>query len=112
MDIMPLLIMFLVVAVVVLTIAGVWKMFVKAGLPGWGCLVPFYNVYLMLVLGGRPGWWMILFFIPLVNLIVGVVLAIDISKRFGKELGVALGLIFLPFIFYPILGFGDAVYQK
>jgi len=61
-------------AIVVLVIAGCWKMFVKAGQPGWGILIPIYNAYLMVKIAGRPGWWLILFFIPLVNLIVSILI--------------------------------------
>jgi hypothetical protein len=98
-------------AILVLVIAGCWKMFVKAGQPGWGILIPIYNLYLMIKVAGRPGWWLILMFIPLVNLIVGIVIAADIARNFGKGIGFVLGLIFLGFIFYPILGFGSAQYR-
>jgi uncharacterized membrane protein YoaK (UPF0700 family) len=86
-------------------------MFVKAGQPGWGILIPIYNVYLMIKIAGRPGWWLILFFIPLVNFIVGIIVTADIARNFGKGIGFVLGMIFLGFIFYPILGFGDAQYR-
>jgi hypothetical protein len=98
-------------AIVVVVIAGLWKTFVKAGKPGWGAIVPIYNVILLLEIAGRPLWWFLLFFIPLVNLVVGIVVAIDIAKKFGKGVGFGLGLAFLGFIFYPILGFGSAQYQ-
>ena len=98
-------------AIIVLVIAGGWKMFVKAGQPGWGIIVPILNIYFMLKIAGRPGWWIILFLIPIVNLIVGIIMYVDIAKSFGKGIGFALGLIFLGFIFMPILGFGDAEYQ-
>jgi len=103
------LLIYLVVLVVVL--AGCWKMFEKAGQPGWGILIPFYNLYLMIKIAGRPGWWLILMFVPLVNIIVGVVVAADIARNFGKGIGFTLGLIFLGFVFYPILGFGAAEYR-
>ena len=92
-------------------LAGVWKTFAKAGKPGWGSIIPIYNAILLLEIAGRPSWWLILFLVPFVNLFVGIILAIDIAKNFGKGTGFGLGLAFLGFIFYPILGFGDAVYQ-
>ncbi|MGA2584757.1 MAG: DUF5684 domain-containing protein [Tepidisphaeraceae bacterium] len=95
---------------VVLSIAGLWAVFAKAGYPGWASLIPFYNIYVMLKVAGRPGWWLILCFIPFVNLII-IVIPFDIAKRFGKGTGFGIGLLLLGFIFYPILGFGDAVYQ-
>jgi hypothetical protein len=105
--------LFLVIwlALVVGFIAGCWKMFEKAGQPGWGILIPFFNVYLMVKVAGRPDWWFLLFLVPVVNMIVGVIVTIDIAKNFGKDVAFALGLIFLGFIFYPILGFGDAQYR-
>lgn len=98
-------------AIMVIVIAGCWKMFVKAGQPGWGILIPIYNVYLMIKIAGRPWWWLILMFIPLVNVIVGIIVTVDIARNFGKGIGFVLGMIFLGFIFYPILGFGSAEYR-
>jgi hypothetical protein len=98
-------------AMVVAIIAGIWKVFVKAGQPGWGCLIPIYNIYLLCKIAGKPGWWVLLMFIPLVNFVIAILLSVDIAKNFGKGVGFALGLVFLGFIFYPILGFGDAQYR-
>ncbi|WP_071516197.1 DUF5684 domain-containing protein [Geitlerinema sp. PCC 9228] len=98
-------------AVVIVAIAGNWMVFEKAGRPGWAVIIPFYNVYVMLKVAGRPGWWLILSFIPLVNLIL-IVVPFDIASKFGKGAGYGLGLLFLPFIFYPILGFGSARYRR
>ena len=96
----------------VVVIAGVWKTFVKAGQPGWGALIPFYNFVLLLEIAGKPVWWLILMFIPLVNLVVLIIVTIDVAKNFGKGAGFGLGLAFLGPIFYPILGFGSAQYQR
>ena len=98
-------------ALIVFLIAALWRVFTKAGQPGWAALVPFYNAYIMLKIAGKPGWWLILLFIPLVNLIIAIIVAIEIAKAFGKGTGFGIGLAFLGFIFYPILGFGDATYQ-
>lgn len=97
-------------AVTVVAIAGMWKVFQKAGQPGWAAIVPFYNVYILLKICGRPGWWLVLFLIPFVNIVVAVITALDLAKAFGKGVGFGLGLIFLGPIFYCILGFGDARY--
>jgi hypothetical protein len=98
-------------AVVILLIAAMWKVFSKAGQPGWAAIIPIYNFYIMCKVAGRPGWWVILMFIPLVNFIILIILMIDIAKSFGKGVGFGLGLAFLGIIFWPILGFGSAQYQ-
>jgi uncharacterized membrane protein YhaH (DUF805 family) len=97
--------------VLVLLIAAIWKVFSKAGQPGWAAIIPIFNVYVMCKVAGRPGWWLLLLLIPIVNFIVAIILSIDIAKNFGKGVGFAIGMIFLPFIFWPILGFGSAQYQ-
>jgi hypothetical protein len=101
----------LAIALVVFIIAGFWKTFEKAGQPGWAAIVPIYNVIVLLWIAGKPGWWVLLYLIPIVNLIVSIVVALEVAKNFGKGGGFGVGLAFLPFIFYPILGFGDARYQ-
>lgn len=98
-------------ALIVGVIVGLWKTFEKAGKPGWGAIVPIYNVILLLEIAGRPIWWIILFFIPCVSIIVAVIIGLDVAKNFGKGVGFGLGLAFLGFIFYPILGFSDAKYK-
>ena len=103
--------MIIYIAVIVLVIAGGWKMFEKAGKPGWAIIVPIYNIIVMLEIAGKPIWWIILLIIPVVNLIVLIMVYHNISKAFGKDVGFTIGLILLGFIFIPILGFGDAKYQ-
>ncbi|MBX3378739.1 MAG: hypothetical protein KF805_01480 [Phycisphaeraceae bacterium] len=98
-------------AILIVIIAGGWKVFAKAGQPGWACLIPIFNMYILLKVVGRPWWWLILMIIPFVNFIVSIIVSNDLSKSFGRGLGTTLGLIFLPFIFVPILGFGSAEYQ-
>lgn len=98
-------------AVIVAILAGFWKVFVKAGQPGWACLVPIYNIVVMLQIVGRPIWWLVLLLIPFVNFVVMIIVSIDMAKSFGKGTGYGIGLAFLGAIFYPMLGFGDAKYQ-
>jgi hypothetical protein len=98
-------------AVLIVVIAGMWKVFEKAGQPGWAAIVPFYNLYVLTQIAGREILWFILLLIPLVNIIAGIMISIDVARKFGKGTGFGLGLAFLPFIFYPILGFGDARYN-
>ena len=104
------LIVIIYIAVIVFEIAALWQVFVKAGRPGWAAIIPFYNYYVLLKIVGRPGWWLILYFIPFVNIIVWIIVAIDLAKSFAKSTGFAVGLILLAFIFIPILGFGPASY--
>ncbi|HVB65364.1 MAG TPA: DUF5684 domain-containing protein [Nitrolancea sp.] len=99
------------IAVIVVEIAAVWRVFTKAGQPGWAAIIPIYNTVIFMRIVGRPGWWTILTFIPGVNIIVGIVVALDLAKVFGKSGAFAVGLIFLSAIFLPILGFGSARYQ-
>ncbi len=98
-------------AFMILMIAACWKIFAKAGQPGWAAIIPIYNWYILCKIVGRPGWWVILLLIPFVNFIVGIILCIDLAKSFGKGMGFAIGLILLGVIFFPILGFGSAQYQ-
>ena len=92
-------------------IAAMWKVFEKAGQPGWAAIVPLYNIYIMLKIGGKPGWWFLLLLIPFVNIIFLIWTYNMVSKSFGKSEGFTAGLVFLGIIFWPILGFGDSVYQ-
>ncbi|NOK62005.1 MAG: hypothetical protein GFH27_549289n301 [Chloroflexi bacterium AL-W] len=96
--------------IVVAVIAGMWKVFTKAGQPGWAAIIPIYNVFVLLKIGGRPWWWLLLLFVPVVNIIVLILIWFDLAKAFGKGVGFALGLYFMSPIFIPLLGFGDAEY--
>jgi len=98
------------VGVIVLTLMGMWRVYQKADQPGWACIVPFYNVYILLKITGKPGWWLLLYLIPLVNIVIAIIVMISLARSFDKDGGFAVGLIFLPFIFYPILGLGKAEY--
>lgn len=97
----------------VLIIASLWRVFEKAGQPGWAALVPFYNTYVLTVEVARKDIvWFILLFVPFVNLVAVIVVYLEISRKFGYDVGFAIGLLFLPFIFFPILAYGDARYRR
>jgi hypothetical protein len=96
--------------VIVAVIAAWWKVFVKAGEPGWKAIIPIYNTMVMLKIVGRPIWWVVLLFIPCVNIVILILMMIDLAKSFGKSGGFAAGLILLAPIFALILGFGPAQY--
>ena len=92
-------------------IVAMWKVFTKAGQPGWASIIPIYNIYVWCKIVGRPWWWILLMLIPLVNFIICIILCIDLAKSFGKGVGFGIGLALLGIIFFPILGFGSAQYQ-
>jgi len=98
-------------AFTILMIAAWWKIFTKAGQPGWACIIPIYNLYVWCKIVGRPWWWVLLMLIPFVNFIILIILIIDLAKSFGKGVGFGIGLLLLAVIFFPILGFGSAQYQ-
>jgi len=95
----------------VLMVAAMWKVFTKAGKPGWASIIPIYNIIVLLSIAGKPTWWFILLLIPIVNLIIAILMYVALAEKFGKGGGFAMGLVFLGFIFFPILGFGGAQYQ-
>jgi Family of unknown function (DUF5684) len=97
-------------AILVVILAGAWKTFVKMGHPGWAGIVPVYNAYLIIEAIGKPIWWLVMLFIPCISIVFAVLILIEFAARFGKGVGFAIGLLILPFIFFPILGFGDAKY--
>ena len=96
---------------IILMVVCLWKIFSKAGEPGWASIVPIYNIVVMLKISGKPWWWLLLLFIPFVNFIIMILAMLGLAKNFGKGGGFAVGLVFLGFIFFPILAFGDARFQ-
>jgi hypothetical protein len=102
--------MLIYLAVIVLILAAMWKVFTKAGKAGWAAIIPIYNTIVLLEIVGRPIWWIALLFIPFVNIVVAVIVMNDLAKSFGKTVGWTVGLLLLPFVFYPMLAFGSAKY--
>ncbi len=98
-------------AFIILMIASVWKVYIKAGEPGWASIVPIYNAIVMLRIAGRPAWWFLLFLVPFLNLVIVVIVTLNFASSFGKSALFGVGLILLPFIFWPLLAFGSAAYQ-
>lgn len=95
----------------IIYIVAQWRIYEKAGRPGWAVLIPFYNIYILLKIIGKPGWWLLLIiFLPIVNIVLVIWMTNLLSKSFGKDELFTIGLIFFGIIFYPILGFGDAKY--
>ena len=103
--------LFIPLAIMAVVIAACWKVFIKAGHPGWAAIVPIYNIIVLLQIANKPIWWIVGLFIPIVNIAVTAMVGLAVAERFGRGPGFGIGLAFLPFIFYPILGFGDASYR-
>lgn len=97
-------------ALVVVSLVGMWKVFVKAGKPGWAAIVPFYNLYCLFEMSFGNGWLFLLTFVPCANFVVAIMCYFKLAKAFGKGIGFGFGLLFFNFIFMMILGFGDAEY--
>lgn len=95
----------------VLIIAAWWMIFTKAGEEGWKAIIPIYNTIVLLKIVGRDWWWVLLMLIPIVNIVIWVLVAVDLAKSFGRGTGFAIGLILLPFVFGLILGFGSDTYR-
>jgi hypothetical protein len=104
-------IMFVYFAVLILCIVSMWKLFSKAGQPGWAAIIPIYNVLVLLKVAGKPGWWLILFLIPVVSLVIAIITLHGVSTSFGKGAGFTVGLVLLPIVFFPMLAFGSATYS-
>jgi Family of unknown function (DUF5684) len=100
------LLVFVLVAVV-----GMWKVFEKAGKPGWAAIIPIYNMYVLTEIARKEILWFILTLLPCINIVALIVICIDVAKNFGKGPGFGIGLALLSPIFFPILGFSDARYQ-
>jgi len=95
-----------------LLIISLWIVYQKANKPGWAVIIPIYNLLVFLEIVKKPWWWLFLMMIPVVNIIIAILITHQLSLSFGKGAGFTIGLLFLPFIFYPILAFGDAKYQE
>lgn len=97
----------IVLAAVLLVLAAMWKVFDRAGEPGWAVIVPIYNMYVLTKVAQVSALWIVAMFIPLLNIIAGFVISNGVAKRFGKSSGFGIGLFLLPFLFYPMLAWGD-----
>jgi hypothetical protein len=100
----------IILGFVVFIIAAIWKVFEKAGQPGWAVIIPIYNYYIMTKIAGKPRYWTLLLLIPLLNVVFLIWMYNMISKSFGKDEGFTVGLVLLGIVFWPILGFGCARY--
>lgn len=99
-------------AIIVLLIVANWKIYEKAGKPGWASIIPIYNIIVLLEIVKKPLWWIVLLLIPVVNIVIAIILINALAKSFGKSTGFAVGMILLSFVFYPMLAFSDATYTE
>ena len=95
----------------ILMIAGQWAVFDKAGQPGWAAIIPIYNLIVWAEVAKKEVWWGLLCMIPMVGIVFMFMLNIEVAKQFGKDAGYGIGMSLLPFVFWPMLGFGQAQYQ-
>jgi hypothetical protein len=91
-------------------VIGMWKIYEKANKPGWAAIIPIYNIVVFMEIIGKPWWWLLLWLIPYLNIIWIIWSWNLLVKSFGKTEGFTVGVLFLGFVFIPILGFGDAKY--
>jgi hypothetical protein len=101
----------LYVAILLLVIVSLWITVSKAGRPGVSVIIPIWNMIELVRIASKPLWWVILLFIPIVNVVIYIMVLNGISKGFGQSTGFTVGLFFLPFVFFPILAFGKATYS-
>jgi len=102
----------LVLIVTVFYIACLWRIFTKAGQPGWAAIIPIYNMVILFRVGQMNPWWVLALFVPILNLVIYIMVLHRISRSFGHGVGFTVGLFLLSFIFIPILAFGSDTYRK
>ncbi|MBA4242188.1 MAG: signal peptidase I [Sphingobacteriaceae bacterium] len=98
-------------SIIAFAIVSQWKVFEKAGQPGWAVFIPIYNILIMLKVANKPWWWIFMLFIPIANIVFAIMLLHRISLSFGKSGGFTVGLLFLGIIFWGILAFDKSEYQ-
>lgn len=101
------MILTLILGLIILPIVSYWKLFEKAGKPGWAVLIPIYSTLVMLEIINKPWYWLLLMIIPFFG-IIWAVWAINLFvKSFGKDEGYTVGVLFLPFVFLPLMAFDE-----
>lgn len=98
------------IGVLVFSLISLAKIFKKANRSGISAIIPIYNIIVLLEITNYPKWYIFLYFIPGANIIIHLMIMMKLSKLFKKGNAFGFGLIFLPFIFFPILAFNDSEY--
>ncbi len=111
MIIVALLILVIELAIVAFLLASLWKIVAKAGEPGWAGIIPIYNMLVLAKIAGKPMWWGALVLIPIAGIVFQIWIWNRVVKSFGYSEGFTVGVVLLPFVFLPILGFGKATYS-
>jgi len=101
----------LYLALIVLMLASLWKIFAKMTQPGWYGIIPIFNYCVIAKQSGKDWWWGLLPLVPCIGIIFLIILWNELAKMFGKGVGYTVGIVILPFIFLPMLAFGSAEYQ-
>lgn len=96
----------------VIIVASLWRIFTKAGQPGWAAIVPIYNIFVLTQICNKPPYWIVFFFIPFVNFVAGILMANALARSFGKGAGFTVGMILLPMVFYPLLAMDNEPYRR
>jgi uncharacterized membrane protein YhdT len=106
------LLFYMIIVLIICTFDAQWRLNTKAGKKGWESLVPVLNIISLLEIIKKPAWWLLMLFIPLVNIAFIYIIYDQLAQRFGKEGTFAVGLLLLPLVFFPILGLSDAEYLE
>ena len=94
----------------IIAIVSMWKLFTKAGKPGWAAIIPIYNILVMIEIAKKPWWYLLLLLVPIANIVISIIITLDFVKAYGKDTGFAVLTIFFAPIMYPLLAFGDSKY--
>lgn len=100
-----------IVILVIITIAAQWRIYDKAGKPGWAAIIPIYNIIILMEIIGKPWWWILLLLFPPTAFIFAIWSVNLLSKSFGQGVGFTIGLLLVGIIFYPMLAFGNYEYK-
>lgn len=109
-----LVIMSIALIFIILTVVSLWKVFKKAGKPGWAAIIPIYSTWVLFEIVGYPGWWSVLSIVPIINIfpaVVSLIAYFKLGKLFGKSDVFSVLLVIFSFICLPILAFGNASFQ-
>ena len=103
--------LFFILLIAVVEFIAKWKIYEKMGRKGWEGVIPIYSDVVALDVLKLPIWLIVLLFIPGAVIGFNIVVSLKLAERFKKDVSFAIGLIFLPIIFYPILAFDKSTFE-